>query len=71
MNNGKLDKLSYLWDACASLNIPEESISKYLYIAMNVTSIAFRNQYERDYATIAANLYQWDVLRKVVNPNAR
>ena len=70
-DRGELDKLSVLWDACASLGIPEKHINKYLYCAMYETKVALRNEYNRDYPLIAFHLYQWDVIRKAVNRHAR
>lgn len=70
-DRGELDKLCKLWDQCKAKGIPEKLINKYLWASMNDTRIALRNEYARDYPLIAYNLYQWDMIRKVVNKNAR
>lgn len=70
-DRGETDKLCSLWDACASLGIPEKDINKYLYLAMYETKVTLRNEYARDYPLIAYNLYQWDKIRKGLNKHAR
>lgn len=70
-DRGELDKLCYLWDECKKKGIPENLINRYLWVSMNGTRSAFRNEYGRNYPQIAFVLYQWDVARKAVNKHAR